>query len=174
MSSRTITYLIVAVIAGFIILMGMNIAGTFGLLPAKYIAPDDVKGVAIEHDGKMYTLNFEQQKKVLDILNRTIVVTGEEAKKINPTLPVDVSKIVIYRFKGDDIDVKPVGYVGNDSKNPIDRIMTMVFSVPAWNKKSYLEESFPNEMMHVLSTTFDKEPPKEKVTDTNAQRTPTP
>jgi hypothetical protein len=156
MSYNIPKFLILAVIIGFLVIIGMNIAGSFGLLPAKYISPNDVKNVAVEHGGKMYTLNFEQQKKVIDILNRLVLVSPEEAKRINHTMPVEVTKIVIYKFKGDDVEVKPVGYLGVDSKNPVERMVTMVFSIPQWNKSSLLEESFPNEMLNILSTSYDK------------------
>lgn len=160
MNSRVMIYLIIAVIACIAVLIGMNVAGAFGLMPAKYVTPNEVKGVSIEHNDKMYTLNFEQQRKVVDILNRTIKVNPEEAQKVNHTLPIEVTKIVLYKFNGDDVNVQIVGYIGNDSKNPTDRIVTMVFSIPQWNKSSLLEESFPNEMLKVLSTSFDKD--KEK------------
>lgn len=156
MSGLTSKLMIILVIIGFLVIIGMNIAGSFGILPAKYISANDVKGVAIEHDDKMVTLNFEQQNAVIEILNRTILVSPEEAKKIIHTDPIPVSKIVIYRFKGDDVEVKIVGYLGKNSKIESERMITMVFSVPQWNKSSLIEESFPNEMLKVLSKAYEK------------------
>ena len=154
MGKLTYYYMIAAAILATLVIFGMNIANTYGLMPAKYISQNEVKNVAVEHKGKMYTLNFEQQKKVIDILNRLILVSAGELDKVKHEVPGGISKIVIYKFSGEDIDVKPVGYVGNDTKE--EPIITMVFSIPQWNKSTLLEESFPNEMMRALAHTFDE------------------
>lgn len=49
---------------------------------------NDVQGMAVESNGVVYTLNFEQQNQVIAILNR-----GEDLAKM------EVDKLIIYRFK---------------------------------------------------------------------------
>lgn len=155
MTSRSLYIGTICVILGFVVILLLNIAGSFGALPGKYISLNQVKGTSIEHNGKMYTLNLAQQTTLIDILNRSIILTPTEKEKMHSEVPGDVSKIVINRFKEPDITIKLVGYIGKDSKNPSDRMITMVYSAPDWSK-SLLEESFPNEMIQLFSTAYDK------------------
>lgn len=155
MTNRSLYIGTLCVIVGFAIIIVLNLAGFFGALPNKYISVSEVKSIAVEHAGKLYTLNPAQQNAMIEIFNHSIELTATEKEKMHPDLPVDVSKIVITRYSNTDVIVKLVGYVGTNSKNANDRMVTMVFSAPEWSQ-SLLEESFPNEMIQVLKAAYEK------------------
>lgn len=60
--------------------------------PAPVLAYNDVKGMAVESGGLLYTLNFEQQKRVVAALNR------KEQIPVIETCGGGMDKLVIYRF----------------------------------------------------------------------------
>ncbi len=155
MTGRNLYIGTLCVIAGFAIIFLLNVAGFFVGLPSKYLTVSEVKSIAVEHAGKLYTLNPAQQIALIEIFNHSISLTASEKEKMHNELPVDVTKIVITRYSDTDVIVKPVGYVGTNSKNLNERMVTMVYSAPDWSK-SLLEESFPNEMIQVLTAAYEK------------------
>lgn len=152
----------ITVLGGFGIILMMNIAALFGFIPPKYISPNDVRGIAVEHNKLLYTLNFEQQHALIDIFNRAIPVTKAdvEPRKIALKDPPQIQKIIIYRFNAPDIEITPVAYVDKSSsimKND-DHMEhgNMVYSAPLWNPNGFLEEAASDEMHQLLLTTYDK------------------
>lgn len=151
----------IAVLGGFAIILLLNVASLVGVVPSRFISPNDVRGMAVEHHGLLYTLNFNQQNALIEILNRAIPVTQAEveARKISNDTPIGVKKIIIYQFNAPDIEITSVAYVAKSSsiigqKN----IRTnMVFSAPtSWNPPhGLLEESAADELQKLLLTTFD-------------------
>lgn len=86
------------------ILLLIIVAGIFALNLLLLLRPEktqpvlnynDVRGMAVEHDGVLYTLNFEQQNGVVKALNHP-----EESKA---PLPVSFTRLVVYRFGQDDL-----------------------------------------------------------------------
>lgn len=152
-------YMTFAVLLGFAIILFMNAAAFLGVVPSRYISPNDVRGAAVEHNHKLYTLNFEQQNELIDILNRVYPVGQElvEKRKINPQPAPEVQKIIIYRFNAPDLEIVPVAYVSKSTsviKNPDSKEYSMVFSVPEWNSNGLLEESTSDELQKLLSKTY--------------------
>lgn len=155
-----ITYLMIfVVLSGFVIILAMNAANFFGVIPSRYLSPNDVRGVAVEHNNKLYTLNFDQQNELVDRLNRSIPVGKKlvEKRKINVDHPPEVQKIIIYRFNASDLELIPVAYVSkstsimqDDSQNKI----SLVYSVPEWNENGLLEESTGDELAKLLYSTY--------------------
>lgn len=148
------------VLGGFTIIMAMNFAALLGIVPSKYISPNDVRGMAVEHNNMLYTLNFEQQNALVDIFNRAIPVSKEivDARKTNSANLPEVKKIIIYRFNAPDVEITPVAYVAKTSsaiKTETAGHLNIVFSVPLWNPNGYLEEATSDEMQKVLLTTYD-------------------
>lgn len=149
------------VLGGFSILIIMNLAALLGLVPSKYISPNDVQGMAVEHNNLLYTLNFEQQNALVDIFNRAIPVTQEsiDARNAKLNTPPEIQKIIIYRFSGPAIEIKPIAYIAK-STSALDRSQSdfranLVFSAPAWNPHGLLEEAASDEMHHILHNTYD-------------------
>lgn len=64
--------------------------------PQSVLAYNDVRGMAIESDGLLYTLNFEQQNRVVAALNRKEGIPNIE------TCAPSMDKLVIYRFNAPD------------------------------------------------------------------------
>ncbi len=160
MSNRITLGMTIAVLGGFAIILLMNIAALMGFIPAKYISPNDVRGMAVEHDHVLYTLNFAQQNTLIDIFNRTIPVSPEvvETRKTTMKQSSGVQKIIIYRFNAPDIEIRPVAYVKKSSSAMTQTDQghgNIVFSVPEWNRDGLLEEAASDETHNLLLTTYD-------------------
>lgn len=160
MSSRITLYMTLAVLAGFGIIMLMNAMTMLGFSAPKYISPSDVRGMAVQHNNVLYTLNFEQQNTLVEIFNRAIPISKEDTAsrdKNTPKTP-NVSKIIIYRFNSPDIEIEPISFVSK--KYSVDGISSerynLVFSAPAWNPKGFLEEAAQDQMETLLSQTYDR------------------
>jgi len=155
MNRRTTSVMVIAVLCGFSVIILMNIASLFGFIPSKYIAPNDVRGMAVEHNGLLYTLNFQQQNHLVEIFNRSNPISGPDLskRKITPQNAPDVKKIIIYRFNAPDIEITPVAYT---SRKETPNHAALVFTSSEWNHGGYLEESIPEQSNEVLLTTYDK------------------
>jgi len=152
-------YMTVAVLAGFAIILAMNAISMLGIAPSKYLSPNDVRGVAVEHSGKLYTLNFTQQNELVEILNRLIPVGKDivEKRKVDAPQESQVSKIIIYRFNAPDLEIIPVAYVSKTTSimaKQDSNSIRMVLSVPEWNQNGLLEESSSDELQKLLSSTY--------------------
>jgi hypothetical protein len=131
MKTNNLTLLTLALAAVFI-LFGINYISTLSqgnttkpsAIGNLAINPAEVKGMAIEKGGKVFTLNKEQQTRALSFINNMAPVD----KKDYPTKgSFEFSRIIIYRFNGENIELAPVALTGGD----------LVFDVPALNSDSY-------------------------------------
>jgi len=160
MKNRTTLIMTAAVLVGFAVIILINVAALFGIVPAKYISPNDVRGIAVEHQQKLYTLNFNQQNAVVTAFNNLFPITEGELKtrKIDKSPTTQVQKIIIYRFDEPDIEITPVGFIAKShslmSTDPADAF-SYVFSIPAWHKQGFLEEAATDSLYKILSTTYD-------------------
>lgn len=159
MGNRLTILMTIAVLCSFAVILLMNVAALFGYIPSKYISQNDVRGIAIEHNHLLYTLNFDQQKALVDIFNRAVPVTKDSIEARKTTLPnaPDIQKIVIYRFDAPDIEITPVAYVNKTTsvQSSNHTHASLVFSAPLWNAKGYLEEAASDEFHQLLSNTYD-------------------
>lgn len=158
-TSRLTLYMTLAVLAGFAIILGMNAAAFLGVVPSRYLSPNDVRGIAVQHNNKLYTLNFAQQNELVDVLNRSIPVGHEliEKRKVHLQNPPEVQKIIIYRFNAPDIVITPVAYVSKTTSvmaAPDTTHGQMVFSIPEWNQNGLLEESTSDQLLKLLPNTY--------------------
>lgn len=108
----------------------------------KYILRGDVQGTEIIHNSIAYTLNFEQQTKLLDYLNQSLPVGSDSKKNSSPFL---FTKFIIYRFQAPPLEFIPIAVLGND----------LLFSAPTWNPNGYMRETSSGEMLNLLNSTFD-------------------
>lgn len=106
----------------------------------RYVAFNDVQGSAIEHAGKLYTLNFEQQNALIDLLNHAIPAS---AQTINQRPQFE--NIVIYRFNDSDIILTPVGYADG----------ALLFAAPTLADDQLLVDSSHGGMQQLLTHTYD-------------------
>jgi hypothetical protein len=132
MDNRTLSYLTYIVIIGFVVLIAMNILPFLQMqqqpINEKYLSYNGVRGMAIAHRQKLYTLNFDQQNEMIGFLNASIP-TAKTALGSNNQKP-DFDKIVIYRFNASDIELVPVAYQDG----------SLIFSAPEWNPDGYMKD----------------------------------
>ena len=134
----------------FVVLVAMAVLLAFNLEKiiskphqAKYIGFNEVRGMAIEHKGLLYTLNFDQQNKVIDNLNLAIPIGKSALAPSKETL--NFTKLIIYRFNKADLILLPIQYEGNN----------LIFSVPEWNKSGYIKDISYGHLKSLLATTYD-------------------
>lgn len=162
MSRRITIIMTIAVLSGFMIIVLVNIASMVGFIPSKFISPNDVKGVAVEHNGELYTLNFSQQNQLIDVINRSFIVTQEsvDRRTIHFAEAPEINKIIIYRFNEPNvqIEITPIAYVSKKANvlvhNPLDDV-NIVFSAPLLSSSGLLEEANEDEIYKMLKTTYD-------------------
>lgn len=109
----------------------------------KYLKYNDVRGVAVEHKKKLYTLNFEQQNELIGFLNRSIPVGNAIVADKSPKL--EVTKIVIYRFGLADLIIVPIEYNNHH----------LLFSCFEWNPKGLMKDVSAGGLENLLAQTFD-------------------
>lgn len=145
MNNRTLVYLTSLVILGMLVLLGLNMTSllTGQTEGRSYLRFNHVRGMAIDHNQLLYTLDFSQQNKVIEILNRSVRVVGvKPGKRLKP----DFEKIIVYQFDDKpDLVISPIAYVDQN----------LVFSVPEWESDGYLMELSEGTLQNLLSKTYD-------------------
>jgi hypothetical protein len=145
MNNKTLLYLTLLVLFGMAILFAINMTSILTGQPENqtYLKFNDVRGIAVAHNQLLYTLNFEQQNRIIDILNRAVRVVGvKPGKRQRPT----IEKIVVYQFDNKpDLIINPIAYVDQN----------LVFSIPQLEKDSYLMELSEGDLQQLLSQTYD-------------------
>ncbi len=112
----------------------------------EYIAQDHVEGVSLVVKNVPYTLNFDQQKATIDILNRAIPIGQYQSAQDDP--PIFFDTIEIYRFDQKPVTIKPLAWVNEN----------LVFSAPAWSEGNLMEVS-KRELYEILNEAYDKDLP---------------
>ena len=128
MNQRPIVFLSLALVCIAIAFILNLMPSDWGGSNDKYINRKEVRGIDLIRDGKTYTLNLEQETKVVDILNDAIPAGAGylSTAKVEP----DFTKLVIHRFNLSDIEIQPVAYVDEN----------LDFSAPEWYKEGTLTE----------------------------------
>lgn len=73
------------------------------------LSKNDIGGVAVEHKGQLYVLNYDQQNQLIDWLNQSVAADEQKTSQREPTLNVD--KIIVYPLDGKtDIEISPLKY----------------------------------------------------------------
>ena len=159
-NNRTTAIMTAAVLAGFTIILLMNMASFFGIESVKYLSPNMVRGIAIEHKGLLYTLNFDQQNRFIAILNRSIPISEAMVEKRKSAQPADeeIQKIVVYRFNAPDLEIRPKAYVerlNSASPQNAKEPQAMVLAVKELTPTGLLEETTAGELHQLFSETYD-------------------
>lgn len=145
MSNRTLFYLTLLVLAGMAVLLGLNLSSIFKGKPESqpYLQYNGVRGMAIEHKGLLYTLSFQQQNQVIELLNQ--VDSVQNVGKGSQQKP-DFTKLIVYLFDDkEDIVITPIAYVNQD----------LVFSAPQWSLNHYFMDVSEGQLQTLLSKTYD-------------------
>jgi hypothetical protein len=145
MENRTLVYLTSFVILSMLILLGINMTSILTGEPKTqtYLQYNNVRGMAVVHNQLPYTLNFDQQNAIVDIINRSVRVVGvKPGKRQKP----DIEQLIVYQFDDQpDLVIEPIAYVDQN----------LVFSVPQWETKGYFMELSDGGLYNLLSTTYD-------------------
>ena len=145
MNNRMLIFMVSMVLVAIGLMLGLNILTIFQeAAPSKYLSPNEVRGMATEHNKLLYTLNFEQQNRAVILLNRAIRV-GYQAYTEHDGVTFDFDKLVVYRFNEPEITIIPISVIKGQ----------MVFSCPEWNPDGLLRETGPGELKDHLDQTYD-------------------
>ncbi|MBA3958542.1 MAG: hypothetical protein H0X51_09170 [Parachlamydiaceae bacterium] len=145
MNNRTLFWMTAFVLVGISALLAINTMkfidtkGTTNRVPR-----ETVKGMAVFHDGKPYTLNFAQQNSLIDFLNAAKPISLENVPDIKNATGIE--KIVIYHFTGADTEIFPLSYTEQGN---------LRFSVPLWHPNT-LEDSSNGALKSLLTSTVDQ------------------
>ncbi|MCB1111836.1 MAG: hypothetical protein H7A37_10265 [Chlamydiales bacterium] len=143
MSNTTIYILTAVVIVAIFLLFGLQLKPLVMQGTHEYVALNDVRGMAVKYEGKLYTLNLKQQAEAIDLLNNVQPVQGR-AFTAQQRNAVDIQEIIIYRFAPKpDISISPIAYVDD----------SLVFSAPLWQQMQYLMEQSHGTLKALLSKT---------------------
>lgn len=107
------------------------------LISTENIPYYEVRGMATEWNGKLWTLNFEQQNQVISILRNAEKVDKVRGRTSNFMF----TKLIIYLFDQPDSILKPLTLDGE----------RLIFSI---NNEIFAERN-PGELQNLLSTTYD-------------------
>jgi hypothetical protein len=144
MTNRTLFSLTALVILGIAILLGLNMTSILTGEPKSqtYLKYNEVRGMAIGHNQLLYTLNFQQQNTVIEILNKAAhVLEIPPGKHQKP----NIDRIVVYQFNKPDLLITPIAYMDQN----------FIFSVPEWIENGYLMELSDGDLHQLLSQAYD-------------------
>lgn len=145
MSNRTLVVFTVLMIVGMLVLFGLNVSDILTGQPPNqtYLKYNDVQGIAVSNNQLLYTLNFQEQNQVIEILNAAVPINEIKAGK---RMPANIEKIVIYPFTGKtEIVLTPIAYVDNN----------LIFVAPDWVPHGYLMELSDGTLKNLISKTYD-------------------
>lgn len=141
-NSRLITNLTIVVVIGIFILLVLNLLPTSSLPSSpKYLAERDVRGVEVVHKQTPYPLNFDQQRKLIDLLNQSQQIPQTSYPKGS----INFEKIVIYRFNAPNIELTPISEMDHE----------LIFNVPEWNRNGLIKDNSKGKLQELISQTFD-------------------
>jgi hypothetical protein len=145
MKNKTLLFLtsLVLLAIASLFLLNLHFAIQGSPIGETYLKYNDVRGMAVDVNEKLYTLNFEQQKEAIGIINRSVRLQhGWHDKREN--LPIRA--IMVYQFdQQPDVQMIPVGFQGN----------RLVFYVPQWDKNNDFMELTGGEFLRLLNQTYD-------------------
>lgn len=144
MDNKSLTYMTTIVVIGALIILGLNVIPYLTFSPSeKYLSYNDVRGMAIEHNRKLYTLNFKQQNELVGIFNNAQPI-DKSAVASNNQKP-DFTKIFIYRFNQPDIEITPSAYQNGH----------LIFSASDWNPNGYLIDASKDSVKALTDQAYD-------------------
>lgn len=143
--NRVSLFLLIAAILAIGGLFIVKLAPLFQTVrPGRYLTPNEVRGIAVFHNGTPFTLNFTQQNRLIDLLNLSLA-----SEKIATPSQADhppIEKISIYRFGDSDIELEPLFYAEDN----------LIFTCRLWNWNGYMQDTTGGALRTLLAETFDK------------------
>jgi hypothetical protein len=149
MNNKNMFYLtIIALVAiGVLFLTDIkNILQNSSAYPETYIKHNEVSGIAVEIEGRLYTLDFEDQNAIIDSINRSLPVATPETLEFKP----DFQKMIVYTFgKAPDIQITPLGFSNSHD---------LIFSAPLLEPTGYLMDVSEGKMQEIVNKVNPKYP----------------
>lgn len=106
------------------------------------LSRDSVRGSALVVKGVTYTLNFNQQVSVINVLGRAIAI-GRDAISSDGQKPF-FDKLIIYRFNQPDLIIQPLQQ----------RVTSMLLDIPEWSETQYFLDTSSGELVNTLKEAF--------------------
>lgn len=137
-------YLTLLVLVGMAIILMLNLTRLFTQQKnERYLSYNGVRGIAVEHQRVLWTLNFEQQNKVIENLNLCLPI-GKNTRHFEKK-PLAYERIIIYRFNAPDLYLTPIAYDGDN----------LIFETKEWNPNGYLLDVSGGSFDTLLRSTYD-------------------
>lgn len=149
MKSTTVFGMTALVLVAILVLLMMNFAPKATTLftstdtKQPFFPANDIRGMAVEHKGLLYTLNYDQQRLAADAILRSVEVKEKNYMVKKETTPFD--KIIIYRFNASDVEIYPIQLKESN----------WIFSIPQVDSKMYYLELSGGELNTMLNHSFD-------------------
>lgn len=154
MSNQTIYLLVALALIAVLILFGVNLMSKYQG-PATTNTPTlnnqqlkidrtQVKGIAVEKEGKVYNMSMRQQMTALSFLDRAEPVDKKDYPTKNDNM--GFNRLIIYRFNQPDITLTPFAY---DDKN-------IVFEAPIIGTGSYILEMSGGEFKNLIQKVIEQ------------------
>ena len=102
----------------------------------KHISYNAVSGIAVEQQGTFYTLNFNQQNRLLKFLNEL-----QPTSSLVPLTDELIGKIVIYRFNEPDLILQPMSVNENEG---------LYFKIPEWNRENIFYDTSKGKLKKLI------------------------
>lgn len=106
------------------------------------LQPNDIRGMEVVYKGLPYTLNFDQQQEMLELINRCIPVTKISA---SPSLLPSFKKIVIYFFGKPTIELNQADFTENE----------FYFQAPGLSADGFLMDVSGGRMFQLVESAHD-------------------
>lgn len=137
-------YLTFAVLVGMAIILSLNFSRLFTQQKnERYLSYNGVRGIAVDHNRKLWTLNFDQQNKVIEHLNLCLPI-GKGSQHMTKQ-PFAFDRIVVYRFKAPDLYLTPIALDGPN----------LILEAKELNPSGYLLDVSGGSFNTLLQTTYD-------------------
>jgi len=145
MTSTNNIVLLTIALAALLVLLGVNYVGqtgssgsNSGVIGSLTLDPKEVRGVAVEKEGKIFTLNLKQQTEVLGYINSLLPVDKKDY--VNAQQKFNFSRLIVYRFDKPDAILIPIALQNKG----------IVFDVPLLNSSSYMFDPSGGKMQALL------------------------
>ncbi len=132
---------------GVVCVVALFVLNSYPLLSSPqgktWIPVGDVRGSAVENDKVLYTLNFEQQNSLIEMINQS----RSEKQKPSSNHSLNPQKIIVYRFDNKpEIVIQPIEYTADDN---------LVYSVPTLFPDGVLVETSGGKLKQLLIQAYD-------------------
>jgi hypothetical protein len=134
-------YIALAAICAILLLFAIDFSSLFlNPFPETYLGHNEIRGIAVQHEQLLYTLNFKQENELVDLFNQTTFSTVEQKQQ-----EVPFPKIIVYRFHQPEIEIG-VGKLANDQ---------LIFTAPTLKADGVFLDRSQGRLNELLSETYD-------------------